>query len=432
MGRRACIIAIGNEVVHGFIVDTNSAWLARELGELGFDVAYHLSVNDRQDELVKRLRAALDEGLFVVTTGGIGPTVDDRTRQAAAEALGIELQLDLDVLAKLKDRYAAMGRKFPDGSERQAMRPAGSSHINNAFGTASCFVAREGEGGIAVLPGIPRELKGIWQEEMRRVLIEQFGLHERWFSREVRVFGLPESDLNNRVQKLLESEAAEGAILVDDAVMRLRWRVLAESQEQADKVLGKLIAEAKAELGDLVFAEGDISLEQATVDLLLEKDLKVACAESCTGGMIGHLISSVDGSSGTLVESAVTYANEAKTSRLGVTQDTLNSAGAVSRETAEQMVRGLFDTWKSTDTPLDLAVSVTGIAGPGGGSDQKPVGTVWLACGYKGAVRSWQLRVPGDRALVKWRTARAALNTLRLTALHGKLPESIIHWMTPP
>ncbi|MBZ0134983.1 MAG: competence/damage-inducible protein A [Planctomycetes bacterium] len=427
MQRRACIIAVGNEVVHGFIVDTNSAWLAKELGELGFDVAYHLSVNDREPELTRRLKSALDEGLFVVTTGGIGPTVDDRTRHAVARALGVELQLDHDALAKLQERYAATGRKFPEGSERQTMRPAGSTHIHNAFGTASCFVARQDQGGVAVLPGIPRELEGIWGEEMRRAIIEEFGLHERWFSREVRVFGLPESDLNNRVQALLESEAAEGAILVDDAVMRLRWRVLAESRTQADEVLGRLIDAAKDVLGDLVFAEGDVSLEEATVQLLAEKGLTVACAESCTGGMIAHLMTNVSGSSETLIESAVTYSNDAKTRRLGVKPETLDKHGAVSRETAEEMARGI-----KHESGADLCVAVTGIAGPGGGSDDKPVGTVWLACAYRDDVKSWLLRVPGDRELVKWRTARAALNTLRLTALYGKLPETISHWMTPP
>lgn len=427
MQRRACIIAVGNEVVHGFIVDTNSAWLARELGELGFDVAYHLSVNDREKELARRLKAALDEGLFVITTGGVGPTVDDRTRQASAKALGAELELDHDVLAKLKERYAAMGRKFPQGSERQAMRPTGSIHINNAFGTASCFVSRHGEGGIAVLPGIPRELKGIWHEEMRRAIIEEFGLHQRWFTREARVFGLPESDLNNRVQSLLESDVAEGAILVDDAVMRLRWRVLAESSEQADTVLDELIGAAKDELGDLVFAEGDVSLEEATVCQLLDRKLKVACAESCTGGMIAHLLTNVSGSSGTLLESAVTYSNDAKMRRLGVKDETLEAHGAVSRETAEGMVTGVKKA-----SGADLCVAVTGIAGPDGGSAEKPVGTVWLACAFGKDVRSWQLRVPGDRELVKWRTARAALNTLRLTALHGRLPETVTHWITPP
>ena len=174
MTNRACIIAVGNEVVHGFIVNTNSAWLARELGELGFDVAYHLSVNDRESELVRRIKAALDEGLFVVTTGGIGPTMDDRTRQGAATALGVELKLDHDALAKLQERYAAMGRKFPEGSERQCMRPEGSKHIQNSFGTASCFLARDGTGGLAALPvagGV--EGRGAHRVGQERVVVEE-------------------------------------------------------------------------------------------------------------------------------------------------------------------------------------------------------------------------------------------------------------------
>lgn len=438
MDKRACIIAIGNEVVHGFIVDTNSAWLAKELGELGFDVQYHMSVTDREDDLVKRFKPALEEGLLVITTGGIGPTVDDRTRHAAAEALGVELKLDHDVLARLKERYSAMGRRFPEGSELQCMRPEGARLIPNAFGTASCFLARhseggpgrsspKGEGGIACLPGIPRELKGIWAEELRKAVIEEWGLTDRWFSREVRVFGLPESDLNNRVRHLLESKDAEGAILVDDAVMRLRWRVHAESPEDADKVLQPLIDAAKDELGDIVFAEGDVSLEEQTVRTLEERGLNCALAESCTGGMIAHLLTNVPGASNALLESAVTYHNEAKLRRLGVKADTLKDHGAVSRPVAEEMAAGIQE-----ESGADITVSTTGIAGPGGGSPEKPVGTVWMGAAMDGEVKSWLMRVPGDRELVKWRTARTALNVLRLSALNGKLPEKVAFWTTPP
>jgi nicotinamide-nucleotide amidase len=428
MARRACIISVGNEVVHGFIVNTNSAWLARELGDLGFDVAYHLSLNDREDELVQRLRTALAEGLLVVTTGGIGPTVDDRTRSAAAKALGVPLKMDHDALAKLQDRYAAMARKFPAGSECQAQRPEGSMLIPNAFGTASCFyVPRK----LAALPGVPREMKGVWAEELRKAIIEDFGLTERWFSRELRVFGLPESDLNNRVQALLESREAEGAILVDDAVLRLRWRVLADNEAAADKVLQPILDAAIAELGDLVFAEGDVGLEETTVKLLAGKGLKLACAESCTGGMIANLLTNVPGSSDVLLESVVTYHNEAKKLRLGVQKSTLDDHGAVSRETAVEMVEGLVASWKKKLKP-DIAVAVTGIAGPGGGSDAKPVGTVWLAAAFDGATAAWKLRLPGDRELVKWRAARTAINVVRLTALRGKLPTEIGHWVAPP
>lgn len=427
MTRRACILAIGNEVVHGFIVDTNSAWIARELGDIGFDVAYHLSVNDRQDELTRRIRSALDEGLFVVTTGGIGPTVDDRTRQAAADALNVELKLDHDALAKLRERYSAFGRGFPDGSERQCLRPEGSIHIQNSFGTAGSFLARQGEGGIAVLPGIPRELEGIWTEELRSAIIEEFGLHERYFSRELRVFGLPESDLNNRVQGLLQSTTAEGAILVDDAVMRLRWRVKANDQVEADVVLQPMLDSARSELGDLVFAEGDVSIEETTVRLLHQKGLTVACAESCTGGMIANLLTNVPGSSEVLIESVVTYSNDAKTRRLHVPPETLDTHGAVSRETALAMAKGI-----QQDSKADLCVAVTGIAGPGGGTTEKPVGTVWLAAVMGSQASAWHMLVPGDRELIKWRTARTALNTLRLAALHGKLPDSIADWVTRP
>jgi nicotinamide-nucleotide amidase len=424
--RRAAVVAVGNEVVQGLIINRNAAWLAAELGELGFDVIYHLAAGDREDDLARRLQAALAENLLVVTTGGIGPTVDDRTREAAARAMGARLVLDHDVLAHLMERYAALGRPFPEGSEKQCMRPEGSRLVANAFGTASCFLARRGEGGIAALPGVPREMEGVWREELRPALIDEFGLARRWYARELRVFGVPESELNNGVRDLLEHSLAEGAILVDDAVIRLRWRVLADDVAAANAVIGPILADARARLGDLVFGEGDETLEAATVRVLSERGLTAACAESCTGGMVAHLLTNVPGSSDVLLESAVVYSNEAKTRLLGVRVETLEAHGAVSRETALEMVNGL------ANTGADIRLAVTGIAGPGGGSADKPVGTVWLAAAMGGETRAWRLRVPGDRALVKWRTARCALNAMRLAGLQDRLPEKIAPWVSPP
>lgn len=419
--RRAAVLSIGNEVVQGFLLNTNSQFLARELGDLGFDVAYHLCLLDREEELASRLKAALDEGLFIVATGGIGPTEDDRTRQAAAKALGLELVLDHEALHDLHERYSQMGRAFPKGSEIQCMMPKGATTIRNAFGTASCFYLRRGQAGICVMPGVPREMKGVWAEEMRPKIVDDFGLNERFFSRELKCFGLPESEIDNRVKHLLPDggkSVVEGAILVDDAVIRLRWRVLARSEEGAFALLEPFIDEARKILGDVVFAEGDVSLESVTVNLLREKKLRVACAESCTGGMVAHLITQVPGASETLIESAVTYANDAKMRRLGVKKETLEKHGAVSEQCVREMAAGI-----AKESGADLCVSVSGIAGPTGGNDAKPVGTVWMALWYKGQTSAWHMRMPGEREVFKWRVARTALNALRLTALHGKPPE---------
>ena len=285
----------------------------------------------------------------------------------------------------------------------------------------------KGEGGIACLPGVPREMIGVWNEELRPRVIEEFGLRRRYFARQLMVFGIPESELDLRVRGLLSRDDAEGAILVDDAVIRLRWRTLAGDEPEADKVLAPILEQARAELGQLVYAEGEVSLEEATVTLLQAKGLKVAVAESCTGGMISHLLTQVAGASEVLIEGAVTYSDEAKMRRLGVNKATLAAHGAVSEETAREMATGLRE-----QSGADLALAVTGIAGPGGASEEKPIGTVWLALADTDEVRAWRMTVPGDRALVIWRTARTALNTLRLAGLTSAMPARISSWISPP
>ena len=425
--RKAAIFAVGSEVVQGFIVNSNAAWLALQLGELGFEVARHEAMPDDEAEIAARLLPALAQGLLVVICGGIGPTLDDRTRQAVARALGKPLVLDHDDLAQLQERYSAMGRRFPPGSEVQCMRPEGSRLVRNAFGTASCFLARHGGGGVCVLPGVPREMRGIWAEEMHSALVEEFGAPGRFYTRELKCFGLPESELNLKVQDLLRPRNAQASILVDDAVITLRWRVRAEGESAAAAILDPLVAEARERLGEIVFGEGGDTLEGVTVRLLVERGLKMACAESCTGGMIAHLLTNVPGSSDTLLESAVTYSNAAKMRRLGVRRETLEGHGAVSEACVREMAEGI-----ERESGADLCVAVSGIAGPGGGTPDKPVGTVWLAATMRGETKAWRLQVPGDRELIKWRTARAAINVLRLAALGAQLPTQFSHWMTRP
>ncbi|MBE7491494.1 MAG: CinA family nicotinamide mononucleotide deamidase-related protein [Planctomycetes bacterium] len=421
------IFAVGSEVVQGFIINSNAAWLAREMAELGFDVVRHEAVRDDKDAIAARLRPCMPQGLLVIVCGGIGPTTDDLTRQAVAEALGRKLVLDKDDLARLQARYTAMGREFPRGSEIQCMRPDGARLIPNAYGTASCFLVRHGNGGVAVLPGVPREMKAVFADELRKALAEEFGSPGRFFTRELKCFGLPESAIDNLCKDLLQPQGATAAILVDDAVIRLRWRVMAADETAAAAVLAPLADEARRRLGEVVFGTFEDSLEGVTLAACKQAGLKVALAESCTGGMIAHLLTNVPGSSEVLVESCVTYDNQAKIRRLGVKPETLQTHGTVSEACVREMVEGI-----ARESKTDLCVATSGIAGPGGGSEDKPVGTVWLGAWFRGETRAWRLQVPGDRELVKWRSARTAINLLRMTAQKGALPDRPAHWIAPP
>lgn len=421
------VFAVGSEVVQGFIINSNAAWLARELAELGFDVVRHEAVRDDKDAIAARLRPCMSQGLLVVISGGIGPTTDDLTRQAVGEALGRKLVLDKEDLARLQARYAAMGREFPAGSEIQCMRPEGAHLVPNAHGTASCFLVKHGNGGVAVLPGVPREMKGVFTDALRAALVAEFGSPGRFFTRELKCFGMPESAIDNLCKDLLTPANATAAILVDDAVIRLRWRVMAADEAAAGAILDPLAEAARKRLGDVVFGTFEDSLEGVTVAACKQAALKVAVAESCTGGMIAHLLTNVPGSSDVLFESAVTYANAAKVRRLGVNQSTLDAHGAVSEPCVREMVEGI-----ARESKADLCVAISGVAGPGGGTDDKPVGTVWLAAWFKGDSRAWRLNVPGDRELIKWRSARTAINVLRMAAEKGALPDRPAHWIVPP
>ncbi|MCF6228269.1 MAG: CinA family nicotinamide mononucleotide deamidase-related protein [Planctomycetes bacterium] len=407
---KVVIITVGSEIVSGRIVDTNSAWLSGELVKLGFDVVRHSSLPDDYPILVSEIRKAIESDLLAIVTGGIGPTDDDLTRQAVSEALSQPLVMDENDLTRLKTFYKNRGWEFPNGSERQCSRPEGSALISNNHGTASCFLARKGSGAVAVLPGIPAELKPIWTEELAPALADLAG--EKRVTREIRLMGAIEPEVNNRVSHLLNIDEIDGAILVSDLEITLRWSCVESKQTE----LQPIIDEARTLLGNLVFSDGQ-PLAQTLISEFTASGKTIATAESCTGGLIADMLTDISGSSAVLKAGFVTYTEAAKHD-LGVPKDVISEHGVVSKQVALSMAE-----CAATEARSDYAVAVTGVAGPSGGSEETPIGTIWLGIVGNGVHQAVKLHIPGKRRMVKIRTAKTALYYLHHLRKYGKLPK---------
>lgn len=414
---KAAILAIGTELTRGELTDTNGTWLSTELTGLGYDVREHAVVSDDTDQIVAAMDRLSKSVEVVVATGGLGPTTDDLTTAAAARALGVELVRDDASVERIRRRFAAFNREMPLSNLKQADFPAGARILPNANGTAPGFSIELGRARFFFMPGVPVEMQAMYADS---IVPEIAAAVERTTHQiHIRSFGLTESQVGELLNGLEETNA--GITLGYRASFpEIEVKVLARATDHATafELSNRVAEQVRNRLGDAAYGDRDDSFPAAVGRALRAKSLTVAVAESCTGGMVGAMLTSVPGSSDYVLLDAVTYSNASKTSLLGVSEDVLRGHGAVSAETASAMAEGALRI-----SGADIAVSVTGIAGPGGATDTKPVGTVWLALALKGnRTVAKHFRLFGDRERIRTLASYIALRLVFRAAL-GKSDE---------
>ncbi|OGX41606.1 MAG: competence/damage-inducible protein A [Omnitrophica WOR_2 bacterium RIFCSPHIGHO2_02_FULL_68_15] len=409
------LIAIGTELLLGWTVNTNTAFLSRRLAELGVDCYHHVTVGDNPARLAEAVRAALGRSDCVVTCGGLGPTVDDITLPTLTKVAGRPLVLDHAVLGRIRERFTRMGIPMPQNNLRQAYVPRGALVLANTVGTAPGFLLPLRKKLLIALPGPPKELEPMVTEQVVPWLKTHRGLTGVLRSRTLHLTGITESEVDERVADLLKlTGAVTVGIYAHAGQVDLRITAKGEAPAALQKAIHAVEHAIRARLGAIVFGADEETLEQVVGTLLTKSRKTVALAESCTGGLIGHRLTQVPGSSAYFLGGAVAYANAVKTALIGVPAALVRKHGAVSDPVVRQMAAGIRKTLRS-----DYGLAVTGIAGPSGGTAEKPVGTVHLAVAGAKQVISRALHLTGDRAIIKARAAQAALDFLRTTLTAG-------------
>jgi nicotinamide-nucleotide amidase len=401
------LVTIGTELLLGFTVDTNGAELARALSAAGVTVVRRTSVSDNTDAIREAVRDGLERTGAVLTTGGLGPTRDDISKRAVAELFGAPLDFDDGVWAALVERFARIGRVPVESNRSQAEVPRGATVLRNRWGTAPGLWIEGAPGLVIMLPGVPGEMRKLLEHEVvPRLAGRADGRVIR--SRLVRTTGIPESTLAERMGEI-EREIAPLSLAylpgLDGVDLRVSaWRL---PPGEADARLAAAVAVLRERGAEYVYGEGEADLAELVLDAARRRGARIATAESCTGGLVGARLTEIPGSSDVYVGGVVAYANDLKTGVLGVDPALVAEHGAVSEPVAVAMARGAVERLGA-----DAAVSVTGIAGPGGGSEAKPVGTIWYGVAFEGGVDGQRSLLPGTRHDIRARAAQAALHLL--------------------
>jgi len=414
---RAAILSTGDELTTGRIVDTNASWIADQLFALGLDVVAVLTVGDYPERLAWAWRQALELAEVVISTGGIGPTADDLTNEVVARVLGVPLAEDRESAERIRQLFAALGREMPENNLKQALLPQGAVVIPNPLGTAPGYRIQHRERHLVVLPGVPREMKTMMDETVLPWLRTLRG-GDVYLARVFQTFGLTESALDEMVAGLVEPAEARVSFRASFPEISLRIVVHGEPASAAAR-LEALAARIRERIGPYVYGEGPVTLEEVVARLLRERELTLALAESVTGGLVGHRVTNVPGSSAYLRGAVVAYANRAKRELLGVHQETLDAHGAVSEQTAAEMAAGVRRVFGT-----DLGLATTGIAGPEAATADKPAGTLWLALAAADGTITRRYQLWGTRDWMKLLASQIALDWLRRHALGQPLIDS--------
>jgi len=419
---RAEILAVGSELLTAFRSDTNSLVITARLNDLGIPVVGKAVVADRREDLAVAVRLALERVELVILTGGLGPTDDDVTREAVAEALGRPLDEHPAIVDRLRARFAARGLVMPDINRRQARVLRGAEVLPNPNGTApGQWIEHEGR-LVVLLPGPPREMRPM----LERVVADRLApitAGARIYRRVLKIAGRTESHVEQVAQPVYSTwqrwtPPVATSILASPGQIELHLSVRAEKPEAGEAALARAAGEMRAVLGSDVYSTDGRSLEEVVGELLRARGWKVATAESCTGGLVCSRLTDVAGSSDYVERGVVCYSNRAKTELLGVPPGMIEEHGAVSEPVGLAMAQGARER-----AGVDIAVGVTGIAGPGGGTEQKPVGMVVVAAAWAGGQAVERLHFPGGREQVKFQASQAALNMLR-RVMEGAAPAS--------
>lgn len=406
MALKAEILAVGTELLLGDIVNTNAQFISKALAELGIDVYFQTVVGDNESRLYSAIETAFSRADIVISTGGLGPTSDDLTKETVAKYFNINLYLDETILSGIKCFFMKLNKEMTPSNKKQALVPEGAIILQNDKGTAPGLIVESEKKTVIMLPGPPVEAEHMFCNYAMPYLREKSG--GVFVSRVLRLCGIGESAAEESVSDLVKNNNPSVASYAKNYETIFRITAGADSREAAEKMLNPVADEIYKRLGEYIYAEGETTLAQTVVNMLLEKNITISLAESCTGGMLAASFTDIPGVSSIFLEGAVTYSNEAKMKRLGVKSETLENFGAVSEQTAHEMACGIART-----AGTDLGVGITGIAGPDGGTDDKPVGLVFIGVHYNGETSVRRFNFAGDRERIRKNTVILALNFIK-------------------
>ena len=402
---KASIITIGNELLGGFIIDSNASWMSRKLLDIGIRTSLKITVGDDKEEILKGLNIASKSTDLIFCTGGLGPTIDDVTLETFCEFIDANLEIDESYLEELKERFERRGREMPDSNRNQALIPNKGEVVTNPIGSARGVKYNENNKQYYVLPGVPAEMKEMMESFILPELKNNYKSDLKIST--IRTTGIMESALHDKLSDLI-SDLKDVEIAFIPGFMGVDVRLVSEDTKRIEHLSDKIYDQ----MGNYIYGEDWESLEEIIGRQLREYGFTIATAESCTGGLMSDRITNIAGSSDYYLGGVVTYSNEAKTTLLGVRNETLISVGAVSEETAIEMAQGVRKLFQT-----DIGVSITGIAGPSGDTPNKPIGLTYIGLDFSGDIDVQKYIFSTDRRFNKELAAQAALNLVRIALL---------------